>query len=139
MRIQLLNLTRHRFSFTAAARVLTYSGVDARWPAGCGRRDLKGASLARGSGMTMVGGVLHPRQAATYTRGRSMTTDNCLGSGSRGFSSGLTIFFIIENYFFVSADISIRNQICLISGYHRFRSGLMIFLLLKINFLCWLR
>jgi hypothetical protein len=135
MRILLLNLPRHGFSSTAAARVLTYGGVDARWPAGCGRRDLKGAPLARGSGLTMVGGVLHPRQAATYTRGRSMTTASDLGLVDLDLGSR---FFLLLN-FFLSTDISSQNQICLISGYHGFRSGLTIFLLLKIDFLCWLR
>jgi hypothetical protein len=47
---------------------------------GRGRRDLKGGPLRRATrASVMAGGVLHPRQAAAYTRGRSMMAAPDLG------------------------------------------------------------
>jgi hypothetical protein len=62
---------------------------------GRGRRGLEGGPLCRATqALVMVGGVLHPQQAAAYMRGRSMTTAPDLGLVGLDLGS---LFFIIEN------------------------------------------
>jgi hypothetical protein len=60
-----------------------------------GRRDLKEAPLRHTTrASVMAGGVLHPQQAAAYTRGRSTTTAPDLGL--MDLDLGSLIFLILK-------------------------------------------
>jgi hypothetical protein len=76
---------------------------------GCGRRDLEGCPLRCATrASAMVGGVLHPRQAVAYTRGRSTTV--ALDLELAGLDLGSHYFFIIKNWSLVLANIISRHQ-----------------------------
>jgi hypothetical protein len=97
---------RRGSSLPTAAWMRGAVGMAAR---GHGRHDLEGCPLWHATQASMMaGGVLRPRQAVAYTRGKSMTAAPDLGL--TGLYLGSRIFFIIENWSLMSTDINSRHQ-----------------------------